>query len=44
MLFRFAPGNMRKEDSGSRLTTSNAFNLDKIENIYNYRIRFLSAQ
>tara|TARA_B100001063_G_scaffold189646_1_gene180396 strand:- start:6683 stop:9082 length:2400 start_codon:yes stop_codon:yes gene_type:complete len=36
MLLRFAPGNMRKEDSSSRLTTNTAFNLDKIENIYNY--------
>ena len=40
MLFRFAPGNMRKEDSSSRLTTSTAFNLDKIENIYNYESGF----
>ncbi len=36
MLLRFAPGNMREEDSGSRLTTNTAFSIDKIENMYNY--------
>ncbi len=36
MLLRFSPGGMRKEDSGSRLTPSNAFNLNKLDNLYNY--------
>ena len=36
LLFRYAPGSMRNEDSGSRLTPSTAFNLNRINNINNF--------
>ncbi len=35
-LLRFSPGSMRQEDSGSRLNSSNAFNLNRVDNIKNY--------
>ena len=36
MLLRFSPGGMRKEENGSRLTPTNAFNLDRVENKNNF--------
>ena len=36
LLFRYAPGSMRNESSGSRLTPSSAFNLNKLGNINNF--------
>ena len=36
LLFRYAPGSMRNETSGSRLTPSSAFNLNKLGNINNF--------
>ena len=33
---RYAPGNMRKESSGSRLNAAKAFSMDRLENIYNF--------
>ncbi len=36
MLLRFSPGSMRKENSGSRLTAINAFDLNRIDNPNNY--------
>ena len=36
ILVRMAPGSMRQESDGSRLTTSNAFNMNRITNINNY--------
>ena len=36
MLIRVAPGSMRKETSGTRLSASNAFNLNRVSNINNY--------
>ena len=36
MLIRFAPGSMRKEEDGERLTASKAFNMNRITNINNY--------
>ena len=35
-LFRYAPGNMRNEDSGQRLTPVKAFNLDRINSDNNF--------
>ena len=35
-LIRIAPGNMRKETDGDRLTASNAFSINRISNINNY--------
>lgn len=35
-LLRFSPGSMRKQESGSRLNSTNAFNINRIENINNY--------
>ena len=35
-LLRFSPGSMRKQKSGSRLNSTNAFNINRIENINNY--------
>ncbi len=35
-LLRYAPGSMRNENSGSRLTPSTAFNLNRINNINNF--------
>ena len=36
LLFRYAPGSMRNESSGSRLTPSSAFSLNKLGNINNF--------
>ncbi len=36
MLFRFSPGSMRKEDSGSRLTPNKAFNIKRLDNMNNF--------
>ena len=36
VFFRYAPGQMRKEESGSRLTTNDAFNIDRLSNINNF--------
>ena len=36
LLLRYAPGNMRKELNGSRLTTSKAFSLNRIDEIDNF--------
>ncbi len=33
---RLSPGSMRKEESGSRLTTDDAFNIDRLSNINNF--------
>ena len=35
MLIRYAPGSMRKEKEGSRLTPTTAFQMDRIDNINN---------
>ena len=35
-LMKLSPGSMRKESEGSRLTASNAFNLNRVNNINNY--------
>ena len=36
VLFKFAPGSMRKENSGNRLDPINAFSLNRVNNINNY--------
>ena len=36
MLIKYAPGSMRKETSGERLTVSNAYSLNRISNVNNY--------
>ena len=36
LLLRYAPGSMRNESSGSRLTPSSAFNLNRLNNINNF--------
>ena len=36
VLVRIAPGSMRQESDGTRLTTSNAFNMNRITNVNNY--------
>ena len=36
ILLRFSPGSMRQEDSSSRLTVNNAFNINRVDNIKNY--------
>ncbi len=36
ILFRFAPGSMRNESSGSRLTPSSAFDLNRLNSINNF--------
>ncbi len=36
LLLRYAPGSMRNENSGSRLTPSSAFNLNRLNNINNF--------
>ena len=36
MLVKYAPGSMRKETSGERLTVSKAFNLNRVSNVNNY--------
>ena len=36
VLFRYSPGNMRKETVGSRLDPINAFSLDRLNNINNF--------
>ena len=36
ILFRFAPGSMRKESTGSRLNPITAFSVNKLENINNF--------
>jgi LPS-assembly protein len=36
VLLRFAPGSMRKEDTGSRLTPATAFSMNRLSNINNY--------
>ena len=36
ILLRYAPGSMRKEESGDRLTASNAFDINRVYNINNY--------
>ena len=36
ILFKLSPGGMRKEDSGSRLTPIDAFNLDRLNTINNF--------
>ena len=35
-LLRFSPGSMRKNESGNRLNSTNAFNINRIGNINNY--------
>ncbi len=36
LLLRFSPGSMRQEENGSRLTVTNAFNLERLENNTNF--------
>ena len=36
VLLKYSPGSMRKDDSGSRLTPTNSFNLDRINQINNF--------
>ena len=36
ILLKFAPGNMRKEKVGTRLNPDNAFEINRLENLYNY--------
>ena len=36
MLIRYAPGSMRKEDSGSKLDPYKAYSLDRLDNINNF--------
>ena len=36
MLFRYAPGSMRKESVGSKLTPTNAFDLDRLDKDNNF--------
>ena len=35
-LLRFAPGSMRKENDGSKLDVNKAFNIDRVDNNYNF--------
>ena len=34
--FRYAPGEMRKEDTGNRLTPLSAFSIDRLDNEKNF--------
>ena len=36
VLFRFSPGSMRKEKTGSRLTPKDAFNIDRLDSLNNF--------
>ncbi len=36
LLLRYAPGEMRKEDSGSRITPTNAFSMNRLNNAKNF--------
>lgn len=36
VLLKYSPGSMRKDESGSRLTPTNSFNLDRINQINNF--------
>ncbi len=36
LMLRYAPGHMRKDDSGSRLDTLKVFNLNRLDNINNF--------
>ena len=40
---RYAPGGMRKESSGSRLNATNAFSMDRLDNINNFESGLTSA-
>ena len=40
---RYAPGSMRKEDSGSRLNPINAFSMDRLDHINNFETGFTGA-
>ena len=40
---RYAPGSMRKEDSGSRLDPINAFNMDRLDHINNFETGLTAA-
>ena len=40
ILLKFAPGNMRKEKVGTRLNPDNAFEINRLENLYNYETGF----
>ena len=42
-LFRYAPGGMRKEDSGSRLTPISAFNINRLNNNENFETGLTST-
>ena len=35
-LLRYAPGSMRKEEDGNRITPLTAFNMDRLDNINNF--------
>ena len=43
VLLRFAPGSIRKEDAGSRLTPASAFNMNRLSNINNYETGLTST-
>ena len=43
ILIRYAPGNMRKEEGGSRLDPIRAFSMNKVDNINNFEIGFSSS-
>ena len=43
LFLRYAPGSMRKEENGSRLNPSKAFNLQRIDEIDNYEVGFSGA-
>ena len=36
MLLRYSPGEMRKENSGSRLNPTKAFEIERIDNMNNF--------
>ena len=36
LLLRYSPGSMRKDNDGSRLNPVSAFNLNRVDNIYNF--------
>ncbi len=43
ILFRYSPGSMRKEESGSKLDPISAFSIDRLNNINNFETGFTST-
>ena len=43
LLLKFSPGQMRKENEGTRLNPDNAFSLNRLDNLYNYETGLSAA-